>query len=49
MIDLVKELAPVHCKLVGVDVSSANQLWDGSITFDGQHAFGNIVPLGVEL
>ena len=48
MIDLVKDLAPVHCKLVGVDVSSANQLWDGSIYFDGTHAFGNIVPLGVD-
>ena len=49
LIELVKDLAPVRCRLVGVDVSSSNQLWDGSILFDGTHAFGNIVPLGVNL
>ena len=47
LIDLVRDLAPTRCKLVGVDVSSANQLWDGSIYFDGKHAFGNIVASGV--
>lgn len=50
LIDLVKDLAPTHCKLVGVDVSAANQLWDGSILFNGAYAFGTIQPVeGVQL
>ena len=47
LIDFVKGLAPLRSKLVAVDVSRANQLWDGSITFDGSHAFGEIVNSGV--
>ena len=45
MVDLVKELAPVRCKLVNVDVSAASETWDGSITFDGMHTFGQISTL----
>lgn len=50
LIDLVKDLAPTRCRLVGVDVSAANQRWDGSILFNGTYAFGTIKPVeGVQL
>ena len=49
LIELVKDLAPKRCRLVGVDVSQGDLFWDGSTNFDGTNAFGNIVPLGVNL
>ena len=47
LLDLIRELAPVWCKLVGVDVSSSGLLWDGSINFDGTHTFGSVIDSGL--
>ena len=45
MVDLVKEVAPVRCKLVAVDVTAADETWNGNINFDGMHAFGQVSAL----
>ena len=47
LLDLIRDLAPVWCKLVGVDVSSSALLWDGSINFDGTHTFGSVIDSGL--
>ena len=47
LLDLIRDLAPVWCKLVGVDVSSSALLWDGSINFDGKHSFGSVIDSGL--
>ena len=47
LIQLIRRLAPARCNLVSVDVTAANQLWDGSINFDGTYSWGSIVDSGL--
>ena len=50
MIELVKDAAPERCKLVSVDVSASSQLYDGTLTYDGTHTYGQIDAItGLEL
>ena len=45
LVDLVKDLAPIRCKLVSVDVVEAANDYDGSINYDGMHTYGQISTL----
>ena len=47
LLDLVKDVAPVWCRLTGIDVSSSTQVWDGSILFDGTYNFGEVTDSGI--
>ena len=47
LLALVRDTQPVRCRLIAIDVTNANQLWDGSIDFDGTHSFGSIVDAGL--
>ena len=45
LVDLVKDLAPMRCKLVSVDVVESAIYYDGSIYYDGTHTYGQISTL----
>ena len=49
LLRLLQDAQPVRCKLVSIDVTAANQLWDGTISFDGTHSFGSIVDAGLDV
>ena len=42
MVDLVKDIAPARCKLVAVNVVGGTDLYDGTLTYDGKHTYGQI-------
>lgn len=49
LINFIKNLAPTRCTLVGVNVTQSDQLWDGSITFDGTYSWGSITDSGLTI